>query len=189
MEIPNEYRVGPPRGLAVWGVSRLPSNVVSDLDKRALHKELQAALERAREAAAASQRRTQDAATHSENRAEGDKDMRATETSYVARGQAQRVQSLDEDLVRLAGMPIRDFAEGDPIGLSAIVTMEADSGSTTVFVASAGGGEKLTIGGKMIAVVTSSAPLGKALIGARVGDEVTVKRGDKNELIEIVGVR
>jgi transcription elongation GreA/GreB family factor len=157
-------------------------------DKRSLHKALQAALERQRELAAASQKRTQDAATHSENRAEGDKDMRATETSYVARGQAQRVQALDEDLVRLAAMPIRGFGEDDPIGLSAIVTMESAAGSSTVFVAAAGGGEKLTVGEQTIAVVTSSAPLGKALIGARVGDEVTVRRGDRDELVEIVAV-
>ena len=161
---------------------------MSDLDKRALHKALKAALEKQREVAAASQKRTQDAATHSENRAEGDKDMRATETSYVARGQAQRVQALDEDLVRLAGMPIRDFGEDDPIGLSAIVTLEGASGTSTVFVATAGGGEKLTVGGQTIPVVTSTAPLGKALIGARVGDEVTVRRGDKDELVEIVSV-
>lgn len=162
---------------------------MSGLDKRALHKELQAALSRSRESAAASQRRTQDAATHAENKAEGDKDMRATETSYVARGQAQRVQALDEDLVRVAGMPVRDFAADDPIGLSAIVTLEGDAGTSTVFVAAAGGGEKLSVGGQTISVVTASAPLGRSLIGARAGDEVTVKRGDKDELVEIVSVR
>ena len=39
-------------------------------------------------------------ATHEENRAEGDKDMRSTEASYVARGHAERTVQLEQALVQ-----------------------------------------------------------------------------------------
>jgi hypothetical protein len=70
------------------------------IDKRALlaalkdqlARELERSTERARDAASA--------ATHEENRAEGDKDMRATEASYVARGHSERVLQLEQALAR-----------------------------------------------------------------------------------------
>ena len=44
----------------------------------------------------AAQRAVVDGATHEENRPENDKDTRALEQSYLARGQAQRVVELQE---------------------------------------------------------------------------------------------
>ena len=48
----------------------------------------------------AAQRAVVDGATHEENRPENDKDTRALEQSYLARGQAQRVVELQHALER-----------------------------------------------------------------------------------------
>src|ERR1700761_8976870 len=49
----------------------------------------------------AAQRTVVDGATHEENRPENDKDTRALEQSYLARGQAQRVVELQDALNKL----------------------------------------------------------------------------------------
>ena len=136
----------------------------------------------------AAQRRSQEGATHAENKAEGDKDMRATEASYVARGQAQRVMALEADLGKVAGMTVRAFPEGAPIALSALVELEGDAGRSVVFLAPAGGGTRLAAGEASVLVVTPAAPLGRALLGAREGDSVEVQKAGAVEVLEILGV-
>ena len=83
------------------------------IDKRALLDALRARVSAELEASTRRARDAAEAATHEENRAEGDKDMRATEASYIARGQAERVHELESALTRLGSMPIKAFAEGD----------------------------------------------------------------------------
>lgn len=68
---------------------------------------------------------------------------------------------------------------GERIGLGAIVEIEDGEGGKTLFIAPAGAGEELTGpgGDGFLNVVTPGSPLGKVLIGKRVGDvvEVTIK--------------
>src|SRR5690606_17653583 len=65
-------------------------------DKQAVRDALRAALAKALEAMAEAARQTREGAVHEESRAEGDKDMRSTEQSYLARGQAMRAEALAE---------------------------------------------------------------------------------------------
>ena len=50
-------------------------------------------------------------ATHEEAKPENDKDTRALEQSYLARGQASRIADLKASLAALRAMPVRAFAE------------------------------------------------------------------------------
>lgn len=124
---------------------------------------------------------------HEDARAESDKDMRSTEASYLARGQALRVEALETDLQRVGAMKVRSFGEGDAIAMSALVTLESPSGKLLVLLAPAGGGERLGEGGA-VQVVTHASPLGKALLGARAGDTVEVRRGGGMEEVDVVEV-
>lgn len=153
--------------------------------KRALHGELLAKLTRDRDALQASQREVAEGVTHEDNRAESDKDMRATEASYLARGQAMRVQALEEDVQRVTLMTLRAFASSDPIALSALVELEVAGVTSRVFLAPAGGGARLA---GDVQVITPASPLGRALLGARVDDEVEVQRGGRVEAVTILGV-
>jgi len=124
-------------------------------------------------------REAAEAATHEENRPENDKDMRSTEASYVAKGQADRVRGLERALSMLAVMPLREFAAGDGISISALVTTSAKGASTTHFLVPAAGGIKLEVAGERVQSLATDSPLGQALLGLSEGDtaEVRTPRG------------
>lgn len=155
--------------------------------KEALRQELLAALVAERDTLRDAQRATQEGLTHEESRAEGDKDMRSTEASYLARGQAERVIALEREVLLVERMAVKSFAPHDPIALSALVVLlTADQRRSAVFLAPAGGGTRLDEG--RVRVVTPSSPLGQALIGATQGDDVLFAQGDRELSYEVVQV-
>src|SRR3954463_16179807 len=78
----------------------------------------------------AAQRAVVEGATHEENKPENDKDTRALEQSYLARGQAQRVVELQGELNQLKAMELRSFSAETAIALGALVVV--DDGKDTV---------------------------------------------------------
>ena len=155
------------------------------MTKAALRAELLAQLDAAVVAAKAAYQATVEGATHSEARSEGDKDTRATEQTYLARGQAQRVVELEEAVVEVTRWNPRAFAAGDAIGLGALVTIDEDGSERRLFLAPAGGGNTLAGG---VQVVTPKSPLGTALLGKRAGDEVEVRTGPKVRAFDITSL-
>ncbi|MBN2714442.1 MAG: GreA/GreB family elongation factor [Deltaproteobacteria bacterium] len=142
-------------------------------------------LEKARQAAAASAA----GATHEENRAEGSKDMRATEASYLARGQTLRVEELEETLNRVRFMPVAPFLANTPISAGALVSLEDEDGGTRHYWLVAGAaGYVLLYGDKSITTITPQSPLGKELLERRVTDEVDLTIGGRRRQFEIVAV-
>lgn len=129
--------------------------------------------------ATAAYQATIEGAFHDDAKAEGDKDMRGTELSYLARGQAQRVEELEVAIAHVTRMVLRDFGEGDPISASAVVDVAyAKGGTKRYFIAPSGGGLVLSRGDAAHAphgliVVTPSSPLGALLCGKRQGDDTT----------------
>ena len=116
-----------------------------------------------------------DGATHEENKPENDKDTRALEQSYLARGQAQRVVELQSAVNQLKAMELRDFSSGVPIALGALVSVEDDRETVQYFLAPAGGGLRLPLAGREVRVVTPQSPIGQALIGKRQGDDLDLR--------------
>jgi transcription elongation GreA/GreB family factor len=109
------------------------------------------------------------AATHEESRAENDKDTRGLEQSYLARGHAQRVGELENAVVVTQTFAPRSFGEADAVALGALVDVEEDGKERRLWLAPHGGGIELAGG---IMVVTPTSPLGKALVGKRIDDEI-----------------
>lgn len=160
-------------------MSALPS-------KQALKDELIGILTAELSALERAQRETQQAATHEEAKPENDKDTRALEQSYLARGQAVRVDGLRAGLAETHGMPVRAFAEGQPAALGALVTAEEGDATLVLLLAPAGGGERLA--GGAVQVVTTRSPLGRAILGKRAGDDVEVPLAGKIRELSIVTV-
>ena len=158
-----------------------------DTTKDALYKELVAAITAERDRLVAAHRASKEGLASEESRAESDKDMRSTEASYLARGQAIRVEALEADRQRVLSMKLRSFKEDDALAMSALVTLESSHGRVVVFLAPAGGGVRLGPDGA-IQVVTHASPLGKALLGAHAGDTVEVDRAGVLEELDIVEV-
>ena len=143
----------------------------------------------ARAAARAEQARVD--ATHEEARAENDKDTRGLETSYLARGQALRAEELAEALHRVRLLAPRSFGEDDPIGLGALVRAELEDGEArTFFVLDVAGGTELAMaaGGPSVWVVSPSSPVGRALMGRFMGDEVTIARSGAPRTYDVVAL-
>ncbi len=142
------------------------------VDKQALKRALLERLHQDLATVTAAQRASQEGVTNEESRAENDKDMRSTETSYLARGQAERVVALREDIGRVEIFEMRKFGPEVAVAMSALVRLEDEAGDEIYFVAPAGGGIKLSSGSVEVCVVTPQSPLGRALLGKRVDDDV-----------------
>ncbi len=154
-------------------------------EKSRVHAVLAKALADALAAMASVAADTRKGATHEENRSEGDKDMRATEQSYVARGQAMRTEQLAEDASRFTTVPVRKFGPGDRIGIGCLVRVLVDDEPRVFFVCAQGGGTELVVDGMTITVLTPASPAGRAIVGKEVGDELELAVAGKTRLWEI----
>lgn len=137
----------------------------------ALRQELEAQLALAQ----AAQQQAQAGATHEESKPENDKDTRAIEASYLARGQARRVVDLEEAVVKVNALVPRRFDAELPVALGAVVELEHDDGSLWYLLAPAGGGLSISAGSVVLTVVTPQSPVGQALLGRRLGDDVDIR--------------
>jgi hypothetical protein len=151
------------------------------LDKALVLAALRARLDQELLLAIESQQRTQRGATHEESRPENDKDTRALESSYLARGQAQRVLELNTALASLSGFELRSFGPESKATLSALVLLDDGERRAACFLAPVGGGITLDVEGVKVQVLTPQSPLGRALLGQRRGDsfEVPTPRGER----------
>ena len=141
-------------------------------DKAALKAELIAVIAAALDAAQRAHAAAIEGATHAEARAENAKDTRGLEQSYVARGHAQRVAELEAGLAAVTALALRQFSPGDPIALGALVTVDDAGERKQLFLAPHGGGSALAGG---VQAVTPSSPLGRALLGKHVDDDVELR--------------
>ncbi len=158
-------------------------------NKAELLRELRALVEADLEVITASQEEAQAGATHEENKAEGDKDMRSTEDSYLARGLAKRVAELRAAVSKLSSLALRAFDEDSKISLTALVEVEDEDGETLrYFVAPVGGGILLNEAVAKVSVVTPLSPLGRALIGRELDDDVEINTPQGVKSLCVVGI-
>ncbi len=97
----------------------------------------------------------------------------------MAQGQANRAQELKRSLHAYQTLTLQPFQPDGPIRLTALVTLEAEDGETrTLFVGPQEGGLKLKTDDLEVVVITPGSPLGNALIGKCVGDQVNIGKKD-----------
>ncbi|MEZ4308216.1 MAG: GreA/GreB family elongation factor [Polyangiaceae bacterium] len=155
--------------------------------KQSLKDELAAHLTAELEAVERAHRETTKAATHEEAKPENDKDTRALEQSYLARGQAARVEDLRTGLADVHAMTTRAFTAENPIALGALITAEEGDATLLLLLAPAGGGLRLASGA--VQVVTARSPLGRALLGKHEGDDIELPLAGKVRELSILEVR
>lgn len=95
----------------------------------------------------------------------------------LAAGHVQRSAAHVEAVHAVESFRPKPFAKGQPVGLGALVEVESDdAGGKTLFIAPVCGGVELEGpgGDGVFHVVTPGSPLGKAVMGKRVGAVVEV---------------
>lgn len=147
-----------------------------------IRESLQVAL-REQEAAATEAR---DGATPSDKR---DDARTAIEFSSLAKAQGRRAQLAQDDLAVIEGFRPKKMGTGVNVG--DIVEIEDGDLGRTIFLAPVGAGIELTMpgGDGYVTVVTPASPLGKALLGRKLGDtvEISVRDEDRAWTVTYIG--
>lgn len=113
------------------------------------------------------------AATDPDSRAENKYDTRTLEASYVARGQAQRVQEL-QAAVHLFQALAQDLTTSPTVRLGSFILLDEDQ---YYFMGPGAGGTEVILEGKEILVITPASPLGQRLMGKRAGETLQLPAG------------
>jgi transcription elongation GreA/GreB family factor len=133
-------------------------------------------------------RATYEAATHEESKPENEYDTRGLEASYLAGAQAKRIAEINELLVILKHLVLRDFGPNDKINSSAVVEVESLGKTHFFFILPKGGGIHVEFDGKSIQIITPSSPLGEALQDLLVGDVAQVENGNQIREYEVLKI-
>lgn len=129
------------------------------------------------ETVAGASREAREAATHPDARAEDKYDTRATESSYLADGQARHAAELREAVELYRALTVRTFGTDEPIALTALVTLEQRGARDLYFIGPRNGGVIVHLDDAEVMVITPQSPLGRALLGCRAGDAVRLEGG------------
>jgi transcription elongation GreA/GreB family factor len=114
-----------------------------------------------------------EAATHEECAPDNKYDTTALEASYLAQGQANRARDLRLNLEAYRALTLQAFDDSTPVRLTALVTLEDEEGTVRrLFLGPNGGGMRVDDEEGEIVVITPLSPLGRSLLGRRVGDEL-----------------
>lgn len=116
-----------------------------------------------------------EAATHEENIAENKYDTLGLEASYLAAGQARRVEEIRQALALCQNLTLRPYDEQVGIQVGALLGLEDEnSHEQWLFLAPDGAGLKVEVVGQTVTVITPRSPLGKGLLGKFEGDELEI---------------
>lgn len=113
-----------------------------------------------------------DEAISEESRPENQYDMHSQEAAYLAEGQARLAQEIAQNIEHYTAMPLPPFAAHTAIALGALVELNGGNRSAWYFIGPRAGGMEVNVDGREILVITPQSPLGRELVGKRVGDTV-----------------
>jgi transcription elongation GreA/GreB family factor len=113
-----------------------------------------------------------DEATHEESRPENKYDTHAEEAAYLAEGQAKLAAEVQASL-----QFYRDFvfpAPGKTVAIGQLVQIGEEAPTQLYLLGPRSGGLTVEVGGFAVVIVTPSSPLGRQLLGSRVGQTLAL---------------
>jgi transcription elongation GreA/GreB family factor len=134
-------------------------------------------------------RQAHETATHVENIAENKYDTLGLEASYLAQGQAKRVQSLQQDLTVYKNLYANDHEDDQPVELNNLIKTMKDKEEQWFFLGPCSGGLKINIQDTQMLIITPTTPLGRALLGKHLDDEIKLSVEGKDTTYEILEIR
>lgn len=159
------------------------------IDKSLLHQQV---LERLAEdllQAEQAVRAAHETATHEENIAESKYDTLGLEAAYLATGHVRRAEAIRKALVDWRQFRPGPYDARKGIQLGALVCLvDSDDRQQHLFLGPNGGSMKLVSGTQLVQVISSEAPLARALLGKCEGDEVSIQVAPIRQQFEVLRV-
>ncbi len=130
-----------------------------------------------------------ESATHEENVAENKYDTLGLEAAYLATGQARRAQAIRQAITHWRQFRPHPYNASQGIQLGALVCLvDCDDQQQLLFIGPDGGSMKLLNGTELVQVISSQAPLSRAMLGKSEGDEVAIQIGQTRQQFEVLWV-
>jgi hypothetical protein len=131
-----------------------------------------------------------DEATSEESKAENKYDTHSQEAAYLAEGQARLALEIQASITFYQAFAPAVFAPGAPIAIGALVELSDRGGrGPRYFIGPGGGGLEVSHEGHSVLVLTPQSPLGRQLLGKRVGETIHVPGRDRTQTRQIVAVQ
>ncbi|EEX93134.1 hypothetical protein VIOR3934_02088 [Vibrio orientalis CIP 102891 = ATCC 33934] len=157
------------------------------MNKLELRQTILSLLQHKHAVAISSAQRAIESATDEETVPEHKYDTLALEASYLAHGQAMRVQECEQEIKMMSDLVLPESPE--KVGLGCVVELiDVDDQRKWFFIAPCSGGLKVDIEQQSIMLVTFDSPLGKALKAKQTGDEVEYQVGQYSHCYEIEAI-
>ncbi|MDB6126895.1 MAG: hypothetical protein JWM35_791 [Verrucomicrobia bacterium] len=114
-----------------------------------------------------------DEAISEESRPENQYDTHSLEAGYLAEGQARQAKEIEESIAIIGAMNVPENATNVPIALGTLSEVrDADGSASWYFLCPRAGGLEIEMEKNPVQVVTPQSPLGRVLLGRRIGDLV-----------------
>ncbi len=134
-------------------------------------------------------RAAQETATHEENIAENRYDTLGLEAAYLATGHARRAEAIRQAIAHWRQFRPDPYDASKGIQLGALVCLlDADDKQQQLFLGPDGGSMKLVSGTQLVQVISSEAPLGRAMLGKCESDEVSIEVASIRRQFEVLRV-
>jgi len=135
-------------------------------------------------------RAAHETATHEENIAENKYDTLGLEAAYLATGQARRAEAIRQAMANWRQFRPRPYDASKGIQLGALVCLvDSDDKQQQLFLGPNGGSMTLVSSdAQLVQVISSEAPLGRAMLGKCEGDEVSIQVALTRRQFEVLRV-
>jgi hypothetical protein len=130
---------------------------------------------------------SRDEAISEESRAENKYDTHSQEAAYLAEGQARLVAGIAESIKLYESLPVAELPRESPSALGALVALDRPGARAWYYLGPRSGGLEVRVDETDVLVVTPQSPLGRELVGKRVGDPVRPPN-QKNAAVQTVAV-
>ncbi|OLS62133.1 GreA/GreB family elongation factor [Pseudomonas putida] len=131
-----------------------------------------------------------EAATAEENIAENKYDTLSLEASYLATGQARRMEEIRQARAAYQQLVVREYDAERGIQVSNLVLLEDQDGRRQwLFLGPEAAGLKIGEGDGLVTVITPRSPLGQQLLGKFEDDELDLVVGNGRQVLAVISVR
>jgi len=128
------------------------------------------------------------AATDDQSIAETQYDTLAIESAYLAEGQSRRIIEFKAAIDAFEQLACEKLSSG-MVNLGSVVQLSEDEQKQHFFfIAPAAAGYRFSINGQNFTVITPNSPMGLALLGKQLDDEIEISIGNNKLLDEIIAV-